>query len=345
MSDLPPGWAACSVRDITESIKPGFASGRHNSASEGVPHLRPMNVSRLGVIDLTEVKSVSADAGAKRLRRGDILFNNTNSPELVGKSATFDLKGDFAFSNHMTCVRPVAGVNAAFLGRQIHYRWMSGELRRFISNHVNQASISSGRLADEVPVVLPPVAEQERIVTAIEEAFSKLDAGEAGLRATRQRLKRLRESVLAAAVIGRLVPQDPTDEPACKVLAQLGTAPCESEGLPELPHAWEWARLGAMGDVVGGVTKDAKRQGDAGFVEVPYLRVANVQRGFLDLGTVATIRVSVAAAQKLALIDGDVLFNEGGDRDKLGRGWIWEGKVAECIHQCKLSRCHPVHDS
>lgn len=94
-----------------------------------------------------------------------------------------------------------------------------------------------------------------------------------------------------------------------------------------------------MGDVVGGVTKDAKRQGDAGFIEVPYLRVANVQRGFLDLGTVATIRVSVAAAHKLALIDGDVLFNEGGDRDKLGRGWVWEGQVPGCIHQNHVFRC------
>ena len=58
------------------------------------------------------------------------------------------------------------------------------------------------------------VAEQERIVTAIEEAFSKLDAGEAGLRTVRQLLKRMREAVLAAAVTGRLVPQDPTDTPA-----------------------------------------------------------------------------------------------------------------------------------
>ena len=93
-----------------------------------------------------------------------------------------------------------------------------------------------------------------------------------------------------------------------------------------------------MGDVVGGVTKDAKRQDDADFVEVRYLRVANVQRGFLDLATVTTIRVSVAAAQKLALIDGDVLFNEGGDRDKLGRGWVWEGQVPGCIHQNHVFR-------
>ena len=60
-------------------------------------------------------------------------------------------------------------------------------------------------------VRVPPAAEQERIVAAIEEAFSLLDAGEAGLHATRTRLKRMRDSVLAAAVTGQLVRQDPTD--------------------------------------------------------------------------------------------------------------------------------------
>ncbi len=69
----------------------------------------------------------------------------------------------------------------------------------------------------ELPVA--PSAEQERIVTAIEEAFSKLDAGEAGLRTVRQLLKRMRDAILTAAVTGRLVPQDPTDTPAAKLLA------------------------------------------------------------------------------------------------------------------------------
>ena len=62
-------------------------------------------------------------------------------------------------------------------------------------------------------------------MTAIEEAFSKLDAGEAGLRTVRQLLKRMRDAVLAAAVTGRLVPQDPTDTPASTLLADLGVEP------------------------------------------------------------------------------------------------------------------------
>lgn len=90
---------------------------------------------------------------------------------------------------------------------------------------------------------LPPTAEQRRIVMAIEEAFSKLEASEAGLRTVRQLLKRMRDAILAAAVTGRLVPQDPTDTPAAKLLADLGDEP--RSGAP-LPDGWAWAEVGAL---------------------------------------------------------------------------------------------------
>lgn len=73
-------------------------------------------------------------------------------------------------------------------------------------------------------------------------------------------------------------------------------------------------------------------------VEVPYLRVANVQSGSLKLDAVATIRVPQAKAEALRLLPGDVLMNEGGDRDKLGRGWVWEGQIQDCIHQNHVFR-------
>jgi type I restriction enzyme S subunit len=73
-------------------------------------------------------------------------------------------------------------------------------------------------------------------------------------------------------------------------------------------------------------------------VEVPYLRVANVQRGALKLDEVSSIRVTPQKAQALELRAGDVLLNEGGDRDKLARGWVWEGEVPNCIHQNHVFR-------
>ena len=71
---------------------------------------------------------------------------------------------------------------------------------------------------------------------------------------------------------------------------------------------------------------------------MPYLRVANVQRGFLDLSTITSIKVPPSIVERLRLRPGDVLLNEGGDRDKLGRGWIWEDQLPDCVHQNHVFR-------
>lgn len=77
-------------------------------------------------------------------------------------------------------------------------------------------------------------------------------------------------------------------------------------------------------------------------MSVPYLRVANVQRGFLVLGEVKYVDVTKEKLDELRLQHGDVLFNEGGDRDKLGRGWIWEDQIKDCIHQNHVFRARLI---
>ena len=111
--------------------------------------------------------------------------------------------------------------------------------------------------------------------------------------------------------------------------------------LPKLPQGWIWASLDMLGDIVSGVAKGTKREADIVVREVPYLRVANVQRGYLDLGEIKTIAATEKDIEELTLQDGDVLFNEGGDRDKLGRGWVWRDEVKECIHQNHVFRMRP----
>jgi len=90
--------------------------------------------------------------------------------------------------------------------------------------------------------------------------------------------------------------------------------------------------------VVGGITKDQKKSKQPGKREVPYLRVANVQRGFLDLSEIKSIAATEEDIAELRLESGDVLFTEGGDRDKLGRGWVWSSELTECIHQNHIFR-------
>lgn len=188
-----------------------------------------------------------------------------------------------------------------------------------------------------IRVPLPRIDEQRRIVGILEDHLSRLDAAAVDLVNALQRLVPLRESMLRGELTGdRGCPRSGH--------AQLERVGVDDGSLPAVPSGWQWRRLHEIADVVGGVTKDAKRQSDPTSVEVPYLRVANVQRGRLDLSTVASIRVPQATAKKLRLSPGDVLLNEGGDRDKLGRGWVWEGQVEPCIHQNHVFRAR-VRDS
>lgn len=108
--------------------------------------------------------------------------------------------------------------------------------------------------------------------------------------------------------------------------------------LPSLPKGWCWTTLEEIADIEGGITKDQKRKKTATMTEVPYLRVANVQRGFLDLREIKTILADEEEAKALRLQRGDILFTEGGDRDKLGRGWVWTDEIDNCIHQNHIFR-------
>lgn len=115
----------------------------------------------------------------------------------------------------------------------------------------------------------------------------------------------------------------------------------DTTDLPELPQGWVWASLDMLGEIASGVAKGTKQKESVQLRKVPYLRVANVQRGYLDLTEVKTILATERDIEELTLKAGDILFNEGGDRDKLGRGWVWRDEVAECIHQNHVFRMRP----
>ena len=98
------------------------------------------------------------------------------------------------------------------------------------------------------------------------------------------------------------------------------------------PGSWRVAALQQVAKVQTGAAKGRKfADGDA--IEVPYLRVANVQDGHLDLREMKTLRIRSTETERYRLRDGDVVLTEGGDFDKLGRGFIWRGELPLCIHQ------------
>ena len=210
--------------------------------------------------------------------------------------------------------------------------------------------------SSEVP--LAPIAEQRRIVARVDALFTEIADGEAALARARADLDIFRRALLRAAVTGELTrewrernkPNESGKDVSARVArARIGYKTTKARGrklvvedvvedsLPEIPDTWAWASLGELGDIVGGITVDKKRR-PIDPVTVPYLRVANVQRGRLDLTQVKTISVDRSDADALYLQPGDILLNEGGDRDKIGRGWVWDDEIDHCIHQNHVFR-------
>lgn len=103
--------------------------------------------------------------------------------------------------------------------------------------------------------------------------------------------------------------------------------------IDSIPTHWHCVSLKRCAKVKSGITLGKKYPANANLIEVPYLRVANVQNGHVNLDKVATLKVTLQEAQQYQLPVGCVLMTEGGDRDKLGRGCVWNGEIKNCIHQ------------
>jgi len=106
-----------------------------------------------------------------------------------------------------------------------------------------------------------------------------------------------------------------------------------------VPHDWNVCKLAEVAEIQTGIAKGKEINGSA--VSLPYLRVANVQDGYIDLQEVKRIQVEARYIQRHALRSGDVLFTEGGDFDKLGRGAVWKGQIDLCLHQNHVFAVRP----
>jgi restriction endonuclease S subunit len=97
----------------------------------------------------------------------------------------------------------------------------------------------------------------------------------------------------------------------------------------------DWVRkpLNSVANIQTGVAKNKNLAGESDVIEVPYLRVANVQDGYLDLNEIKKIFIRKRDRARFSLMHGDLLLTEGGDFDKLGRGYLWNNEIADCVHQ------------
>lgn len=213
-------------------------------------------------------------------------------------------------------------------------------------------------------IPLPPRNEQRRIAKRLNALSIRCRSVRESLRDIPLMTSQLEEALFSAAFSGRLTSawrENNSDiESADEILEQVDReriryqmslpdgARRGTKGSPNsegqfdfgisLPEGWRWTVLGRIASLRGGITKGKKRRSGDSVRAVPYLRVANVQRGYLQLDDVRYIDATDEEIEQFKLLPGDILFNEGGDRDKVGRGWIWRGEIEECIHQNHIFR-------
>lgn len=182
-----------------------------------------------------------------------------------------------------------------------------------------QPVISSSTLMGlRIPII--PQKEQQVIRDYLDDRCSKIDAIIAEAKASIEEYKELKQAVITQAVTLGIKKNRPLKDTN---ILWIGKTPCD----------WQLAELKFFASIKSGITLGQKYPAGAKLVEMPYLRVANVQGEYVDLSDVKTIQVLPEEVDKYRLEAGVVLMTEGGDRDKLGRGCVWHGEITPCLHQ------------
>jgi type I restriction enzyme, S subunit len=215
-------WPTVRLGDVTESQIYG-SSAKATEDPGGVPILRMGNI-RDGTLDFTALKYLPGghpDVEKCRLLPGDLLFNRTNSPELVGKSAVFKTGPDpTVFASYLIRVRLSTECSPDWVALVIN----SPRGRQYIATvrtqQVGQANVNGTKLA-AMPIPLPPIEEQDRILGEVERQLSIADSMASEIQRSLRRSGALRRAILEQAFSGELVPQDPLGEPASALLERI----------------------------------------------------------------------------------------------------------------------------
>lgn len=164
-------WPIVQLEQLCTEMKSGFAFGEYVRDESGIPHLRPMNVTTNGQLSMDDVKRIPRGAKGKfeefALRKGDVLFNNTNSKELVGKTCYIGVDLGYYFSNHMTRIRTRPELEPAFLARILHSMWQRGDFLALCNKWVGQAAINNHALS-ALRIPLPRLDVQQQIVDELD---------------------------------------------------------------------------------------------------------------------------------------------------------------------------------
>ncbi|MDI6720596.1 restriction endonuclease subunit S [Methanoculleus sp.] len=270
-----------------------------------------------GIQNIEELTFEKSPSRARRIvRSGDVIVSTVRT-YLRAITPIVDPPENLIVSTGFAVIRPNSRFDSKFAGYALRDSYfIENVVAR--SNGVSYPAINANELVSlEIP--LPPLPEQHAIAAFLDRETARIDA----LIAKKQRFIELLEEK-RQAVISHVVTKglDPDAE-----MKDSGV-----EWLGEVPDHWQLSRLKFLSTLQTGLTLGKRYEGQS-LVTRPYLRVVNVQEGYFDLSIITEVKIPPEDVRRYELRPGDVLMTEGGDYDKLGRGYVWEGQIPDCLHQ------------
>ena len=241
--EVPSSWVWCRLEDIVCELK--YGTSEKSSSVGKIAVLRMGNITNVGTIDYSNLVYSSNDEDIKQysLEKDDLLFNRTNSSEWVGKTAIYKEKQPAIYAGYLIRIRPLL-ISPDYLNTVMNSGYYRDWCYDVKTDAVNQSNINAQKLS-QLMIPIPPLKEQGRIVAEMDKWISLIDIVKNGKDDLLTIIKQAKSKILNLAIRGKLVPQDPNDEPAIELLKRINPdfTPCDNEHYQNLSKGWATCRL------------------------------------------------------------------------------------------------------
>ena len=241
--EVPSSWVWCRLEDIVCELK--YGTSEKSSSVGKIAVLRMGNITNVGTIDYSNLVYSSNDEDIEQysLEKDDLLFNRTNSSEWVGKTAIYKEEQPAIHAGYLIRVRPLL-ISPDYLNTVMNSGYYHGWCYNVKTDAVNQSNINAQKLS-QLMIPIPPLKEQGRIVAEMDKWISLIDIVKNAKADLQTTIKQAKSKILDLAIHGKLVPQDPNDEPAIELLKRINPdfTPCDNGHYAQLPDGWAVCRL------------------------------------------------------------------------------------------------------
>ena len=323
--EVPESWVWCRLDDIVCELK--YGTSEKSSSVGKIAVLRMGNITNVGTIDYSNLVYSSNDEDIEQysLEKNDLLFNRTNSSEWVGKTAIYKEEQPAIYAGYLIRIKPLL-ISPDYLNTVMNSGYYRDWCYDVKTDAVNQSNINAQKLS-QLMIPIPPLKEQERIVAEMDKWISLIDIVKNGKGDLLTVIKQAKSKILDLAIHGKLVPQDPNDEPAIELLKRINPdfTPCDNGHYTQLPDGWCVVTLKDLCENINGLWKGKKEP----FVNVGVIRNANFTKDFkLDYSNIEYIDVEQRTFAKRHLENGDLIVEKSGgsDNNPVGRTILYEGK-------------------